>query len=348
MRTHATKAAPRKAIQRVTIMLKLRTIYTPLLTILCACLLVACGGGGSGSSTSVPTAEPTVQPTVEPTAEPTAAPTALTAIEDFGGNPSDLAMHLYVPENLPNMAPVLLAVHYCTGDGPTFHRYTPYADVADTVGFIVIYPSATRSSKCFDVATPQALERDGGSDPVALRAMVNYVQTNYNVDNSRIYVTGVSSGAMMTNLMLALYPDVFAAGAAFAGVPYACFATGDSQEWSNACATGAVLNTPQAWGDLVRNANPSYNGPWPRVQLWHGTNDEVLDYNNFEEAVEQWTNVHGLALTPFDTTDQGNGVTLTRYGVTNDEALIEAYSMDGVSHNLPVDGMAALRFFGLD
>ena len=318
---------------------------------LCVCLLVACGGGGSGSTATPvqqPTAAPTTEPTTQPTAEPTAEPGTLTQIEDFGENPSNLAMHLYVPESLPNMAPVLLAVHYCTGDGPTFHRYTPYANSADTGGFIVIYPSATRSSKCFDVATPQALERDGGSDPVALRSMVSYVQTHYNVDSSRIYVTGVSSGAMMTNVMLALYPDVFAAGAAFAGVPYACFSTGSTAEWSNACATGTVLKTPQEWGDMVRNANPGYTGPFPRIQLWHGTHDEVLNYNNFEEAVEQWTNVHGLTLTPASTTDEGSGVTLNRYGVANGEALIEAYSMQDITHNLPVDGLEALRFFGLN
>ena len=316
--------------------------------------LVACGGTGSSSSetteasTAQPTAVPTAEPTVVPTAEPTVVPGVLSKIENFGDNPTRLDMHLYVPENLPNMAPVLLAVHYCTGDGPTFYRYTPFANAADTNGFIVIYPSATRSSKCFDVASPNALVRDGGSDPQVLRTMIRYVQNNYNVDNDRIFVTGVSSGAMATNVMLALYPDVFAAGAAFAGVPFYCFATGSSIEWNSACAGGANTKTPQEWGDLVRNANIGYTGSYPRVQLWHGTADDVLDFINFGEAIEQWTDVHGLSLTPDNSTEISNTVTRTRYGRAGEEAVIEAYRMEGVSHDLPVDGEEALRFFGLD
>ena len=55
--------------------------------------------------------------------------------------------------------------------------------------------------------------------------MVRYVQQRYTTDTSRVFVTGVSSGAMMTQVLLATYPDVFAAGSAFAGVPATCFAT---------------------------------------------------------------------------------------------------------------------------
>jgi poly(3-hydroxybutyrate) depolymerase len=34
---------------------------------------------------------------------------------------------------------------------------TEYASLADRYGFIVVYPSVTRASKCFDVSSPQAL-----------------------------------------------------------------------------------------------------------------------------------------------------------------------------------------------
>jgi acetylxylan esterase len=45
---------------------------------------------------------------------------------------------------------------------------------------------------------------------------------------------------MMTQAMIGAYPDVFKAGAAFAGVPFGCFAQGniDSLGWSSTCATG--------------------------------------------------------------------------------------------------------------
>ncbi|WP_406070254.1 PHB depolymerase family esterase [Micromonospora sp. NBC_01638] len=280
-------------------------------------------------------------------ATPASAAT-LTQVTNFGTNPTNLQMHLYVPDRVASRPAILLALHYCTGTGPAFHSGTQYASLADRYGFIVIYPSVTRSSKCWDVASPQALRRGGGSDPVGLMAMVDYVRQRYAADPARIFATGTSSGAMMTNVMLGDYPDVFAAGASFAGVPFSCFATGGSSEWNSECANGQLIKTPQQWGDLVRGAYPGYTGQRPRMQIWHGTNDETLRYPNFGEQVKQWTNVHGLSQTPTYTDSPQSGYTRTRYGSSGPMAPVEAISMQGVTHNLPVDAAQVIRFFGLD
>lgn len=206
-----------------------------------------------------------------------AVPTAtLTEVTDFGANPSNLRMYVYVPAGVTADPAVLVAVHWCTGSGPDMYNGTEYDTLADQYGFVVVYPSVTRSSKCFDVSSPQALRRDGGSDPVGIRSMVDWVTRTYDADTDRVFATGISSGAMMTNVLLGDYPDVFAAGAAFSGVPFGCFATTDGSEWNSACANGTVTHTPQQWGDLVRGAYPGYSGPRPRMQLWHGTEDDVL------------------------------------------------------------------------
>ncbi|WP_332112447.1 extracellular catalytic domain type 1 short-chain-length polyhydroxyalkanoate depolymerase [Streptomyces gossypiisoli] len=280
-----------------------------------------------------------------------AAPTAtLTEVTDFGSNPSNLRMYLYVPDSVTPDPAVLVAVHYCTGSGPAMYSGTEYASLADRYGFIVVYPSVTRAGKCFDVSSPQALRRDGGSDPVGIKSMVDWVRTAYDADPGRVYVTGISSGAMMTNVLLGVYPDVFAAGAAFAGVPFRCFATTDGSEWNSACAGGTVSRTPQAWGDLVRAAYPGYTGPRPRMQLWHGTEDDVLRYPNFAEEIKQWTDVHGVSRTPAATDSPATGWTRTRYGGTGERAPVEAISLQGVGHNLYAWGMGSrvLTFFGLD
>lgn len=277
-----------------------------------------------------------------------ASAASLREVTNFGTNPSNLRMHLYVPDALPNNAPILVANHYCTGTGPALFSGTQFASLADRYGYIVIYPSATRSGQCFDVSSAQALRRGGGSDPVGIMSMVGYVQQNYNVDSTRIFVTGVSSGAMMTQVLLGLYPDVFKAGAAFAGVPFGCFATTDGGTWNSACANGNITRTPQQWGDLVRNAYPGYSGPRPRVQLWHGTTDDTLRYPNFNEAIKQWTNVHGVSQTPVTTDSPQSGATRTRYGSSGDQPLVEAISLQGTGHNLPVNAAEAIRFFGLN
>lgn len=289
--------------------------------------------------------------TAPPAAAEEAAPTAtLTEITNFGANPSNLQMYLYVPATVTARPAVLVAVHYCTGSGPAMYSGTEYASLADQYGFIVVYPSVTRSSKCFDVSSPQALKRGGGSDPVGIKSMVDWTVDAYDADTSRVFATGISSGAMMTNVLLGDYPDVFAAGAAFSGVPFGCFATTDGSEWNSACAQGTITHTAQEWGDIARAAYPGYTGSRPRMQLWHGTEDDVLRYPNFGEEIKQWTNVQGVSQTPAATDSPQSGWTRTRYGGTGDRAQVEAISLQGVGHNLYAWGMAArvLTFFGLD
>ncbi len=274
----------------------------------------------------------------------------LTEVTGFGTNPSNLQMYLYVPADVSPHPAVVVAVHYCTGSGPAMYSGTEWARLADTHGFVVIYPSVTRASKCFDVSSPQALKRGGGSDPVGIKSMIDWTVRTYSADTARIYATGNSSGAMMTNVLLGDYPDVFAAGAAFAGVPFGCFATTDGSEWNSACAGGTIIRTPQEWGNLVRAAYPGWTGPRPRMQVWHGTEDDVLRYPNFGEEIKQWTNVLGVGQTPAATDSPVSGWTRTRYGATGDRAPVEAVSLRGVGHNAYGAGMAAraLTFFGLD
>ncbi len=281
-------------------------------------------------------------------ATPASAAT-LTEVTNFGTNPSNLRMYVYVPNNVVARPPVLVAVHYCTGSGPAFYSGTRFAALADQYGFIVIYPSATRSGSCFDVSTAAALRHDGGSDPVGIVSMVRYVLQNNNADPNRVYVTGASSGGMMTNVLLGDYPDVFKAGAAFMGVPFGCFATSDPSMWNNTCANGQSIKTPQQWGDLVRGAFPGYSGARPRMQLWHGTTDTTLAYPNFGEEIKQWTNVHGVSQTPSSTDTPQSGWTRTRYRDGAGTAVVEAYSIANVGHSLPLSGQAelAIQFFGL-
>ncbi|MEN3310248.1 MAG: acetylxylan esterase [Micromonosporaceae bacterium] len=280
---------------------------------------------------------------------PPASAASLTEVTNFGANPTGLRMYEYVPNNVAARPAILVAVHYCTGSGPAFFSGTEYASLADQFGFIVVYPSATRSGACFDVSTPGALTHNGNSDPVGIVSMVQWEEQHRAGDASRVYVTGLSSGAMMTNVLLGDYPDVFKAGAAFAGVPFGCFATTDGSMWNTACATGTISKTPQAWGDLARGADPGYSGPRPRMQLWHGTADATLNYNNFGEEIKQWTNVLGASQTPSFTDHPQSTWTRTRYGGTGTTAPVEAISVQGGTHNILAGGMAAmvLQFMGL-
>jgi endo-1,4-beta-xylanase len=282
-----------------------------------------------------------------------AAAASLTQITNFGNNPSGLNMYVYVPDNVAARPALLVAIHYCTGTASALYSgyFHDYVTAADQYGYVIVFPEATRSGQCFDVYSPQALTRGGGSDPVGIISMVNYAKSHYNVDPNRVYVSGVSSGAMMTNVMAAEYPDVFKAGAAFMGVPATCFATGSSTNtWNSQCANGQISKTAQQWGDAARAMDPGYSGPYPRMQLWHGTADGTLNYNNFGEEIKQWTNLNGVSQTAVLTDSPQSGWTRTRYGNNGNQPPVEGISVSGAGHELPRSGMVAyaITFLGLN
>ena len=128
--------------------------------------------------------------------------------------------------------------------------------------------------------------------------MVSYAVTNYGTDPARVYVSGLSAGGAMSAVMLATYPDVFAAGSIGAGLPVPL--RGQPGQAST-CQHGAVDKTPQQWGDLVRDAYPGYSGPWPRVAIWQGLSDFTVVPANATELRDQWTNVRGVSQTPTST-----------------------------------------------
>lgn len=164
---------------------------------------------------------------------------------NWGANPTNVGFFYYKPPSLPAKPALIVAMHYCTGTAQAYFSGTQYANLADQYKFIVIYPDAPDSGGCWDVHSQGTLTHDGGGDSLAIANMVRYAIANWGVDSSRVFMTGTSSGAMMTNVLAGAYPDLFKAGAAFAGVPYGCFA--GPNMWNNACAQGQTTKTPQEW-----------------------------------------------------------------------------------------------------
>ncbi|MFB9446805.1 extracellular catalytic domain type 1 short-chain-length polyhydroxyalkanoate depolymerase [Dactylosporangium vinaceum] len=277
----------------------------------------------------------------------------LTRVTGFGNNPTNLNMYIYVPASVAPRPALLVLVHYCSGSASGIFNGNghDYVTAADRYGYIIVVPEATRSGSCFDVSTPAALRRNGGSDSTGIMSMVSYARSQYpSIDASRIVVSGFSSGAMMTNVLAAEYPDVFSAASAFSGVPAGCFATSDGSLWNSQCSGGNVSKSAQQWGDQARAMYPGYSGRYPRMQLWHGTTDTTLAYPNFGEEIKQWTNLNGLSQTPAFTDHPQSSWTRTRYGNTGTQATVEGVSIAGVGHQLPMSGQLAyaIAFLGLD
>lgn len=268
----------------------------------------------------------------------------LTQITDFGPNPRNVSMYIYVPANLPANPPIMVIPHWCTGTAQQVFYGRPYASLGDKYGFISIYPDSADPGQCWDVSSKQSLSHNGGGDALGIVSMVKWTLEKYKADKDRVFVTGTSSGAMMTNVLLGSYPDVFAAGSAFAGVPFGCFAGNGYTVWNSDCANGKIIKTGKEWAALVKNAYPAYKGFRPKMQLWHGTDDTVLYFQNFKEEVKQWTAVLGVSEKPTEVTENTPlpGWTRARYG-----GKVEAYEAASVTHDIPDQADAVLDFFDL-
>ena len=150
----------------------------------------------------------------------------------------------------------------------------------------------------------------------------------------------------MGNVLAAVYPDVFAAASVYSGVAAGCISVpnGVPPNPYPPCALGEITKTPQEWGNTVRSFNPGYKGPWPRMQIWHGTSDTTVVYHNFVEDLKQWSNVHGVEFRGNATDNPQRGYMKMTYG---DGTLLTGFSARGVGHVVPVHPTEAMAFFGL-
>lgn len=285
---------------------------------------------------------------------------ALTAVDNFGTNPASLTMAKYVPQGMPtDKKPLVVVLHGCTQTAATYES-AGWNQLADEWKFYVVYPgqntAKNNSSGCFNwggrwksapsafVLSPEALELDeikrGNGENESIKEMVDKMKADHPIDDKRVFVTGLSAGGAMTALLLATWPDVFSAGAIFAGIPYGCATSQKTTTEASNCmkdfkGTNAYLaRTPEGWGDLVRGAAPN-NGVFPRVQIWHGTSDFVVNPASQAELVKQWTNVHGLTQTPSgeDTVD---GAKRQQYKDQAGVVRVETFSLAGKGHGTPV------------
>jgi acetylxylan esterase len=116
--------------------------------------------------------------------------------------------------------PIIVAIHHCAGTGPSYFSETQgYARNADKYGYIVIYPSSPSNGGCWGVSSPAPLTHNGGGDSQTIVNMVKYAEIHYGGDINGVYMTGSSSGGMMTNVLAGAYSDIFKAGTLYGGVP---------------------------------------------------------------------------------------------------------------------------------
>jgi poly(hydroxyalkanoate) depolymerase family esterase len=280
-------------------------------------------------------------------------------VPNFGSNPGHLKMFKYLPDRISDQAPLVVVLHGCLQTAKGYHEHSGWAKYADQGSFVLLYPEQqtgqgpvflpsglNHPSRCFNFAELRDSRRDSG-EALSIKQMIDKIRLDHGIDPRRIFVTGLSAGGGMTAVMMAVYPELFAGGAPIAGLPYRCgmrTATGDvdcgitvSQPHKS-----APDHTPAEWGKRVRDAMPSFSGPYPRVSIWQGMADKVVDPPNARELVEQWTNVHGIDQTP-DGREDGGNFTHPLFKDAQGNVLVESYEIQGMDHATPIDPNGAVE-----
>ncbi|KAI0762156.1 acetyl xylan esterase [Trametes elegans] len=287
-------------------------------------------------------------------APPSSAPTDLAAIPastlhqitNFGENPNNVGMFVFKPAKLQAKPPLIVASHFCTGTAQIYFQGSKFAQLAETFGYLVLFPSSPHPDLCWDVSSTATLTHDGGSDSLSIANAARFAVAHWGVDPARVFAAGTSSGAMMTSVLAGAYPDVFRAGVVDSGVAFGCFASpGAEDTFTEACASGHVVLTGAQWAQKVFAAFPGFAGVRPRMQVWHGTSDTTVFVQNFFEQIKQWTTVFNLPSTPISNVSEPflpRGYSNATFGPQ-----FQAILAQGVGHTVPLFEQQYLEFFGI-
>ena len=271
-------------------------------------------------------------PRIDP--PPLERPSRMVDFQGFGDNPGHLRMRAYVPPTVPG-APLVVLLHGCGQDAATFAADSGWIARADQQRFPLILPeqaAANNAGRCFQWFHPSDTARDLG-EAGSIAAMTRAAVGRFDSDPARVFVVGLSAGAAMAAALLAAYPDLFAAGAAVAGLPVG--AARSTMEAIVRMASAGPEQSPENWAAHVRAAAPpGFAGPWPRLSIWHGQADTTVAPGNATLLATQWRALHGLAA-PLVAEQTRNGVRHQMWPNAK-QPQVELWSLPHLPHAYPV------------
>lgn len=237
---------------------------------------------------------------------------------------------IYVPKNIKENAPLVVAIHGYTSSAKTLMGYSGINQVADKEGFLVAYPQGTKDSRdnnFFNVG--YEFHSDSKVNDVNfIREIVLNLTKDYKLNSKRVFATGMSNGGDMSYLLACTSSDLFTAVAPVAGV---------------------------MMKDTLENCNPEKKIPIFEI---HGTKDSISkfegDMNNEDKwgayydlpsTIEFWVNKHALSEKETiqlenKNTEDGTTITFERYWSDESQREVWFYIVNDGNHTWP--GMTGL------
>lgn len=269
----------------------------------------------------------------------TAQDSLLTEVEKFGNNPGHLRMFIHAGKNGKTDArPLVVVLHGCGQTASEVAQLTGWNKLADLNDFIVLYPQQrflNNTGTCFNWFRNADINK-GSGECESIYQMIRYMQRHYDIDSSHICITGLSAGAAMSVVMMATHPDLFSAGAIFAGGAYKLA----TSAWVSPYVMAGTKRLPK--DELVRlvaEQNPGYKGKYPLMIIYQGLNDLVVNHKNAGLLVQQWAGINKTD----DTADKTEtsfmnvaDIKRTTYNNSNGEPVVLLYEVDNLGHRVLV------------
>ena len=216
---------------------------------------------------------------------------------------------IHIPSfyNNQNPMPLVFILH---GSGISANSYSTkiYSDMdkkADKEGFIAVYPNGEllRFSRYYqhpisflwDLYSFAYFSREWNrwnenniDDVGFIRDLINHLESQFNVNSSRIYVTGISGGAMMTYRLGAELSDRIAAIAPISGVIGGIAYAHEPDDSISPYVISKPANPIPviAFNGLHDTAVP-YEGGWKQVFKWN-SNDLWVYTISVNESISFW------------------------------------------------------------
>ena len=204
---------------------------------------------------------------------------------------------LYVPNTLKEKSPLIISCHGMNQDYNYQKEQTQWPSLADTASFVVVYPVGIAGS-VWGNSFQTGWDLDGMSDVNFMLDIINEVKNNYNIDETRVYMSGFSLGGAFTYYMANKAADKIAAFAPISGYN-------------------------------LMTTKTSTDRPIPIIHV-HGTADDIMNYGGIKDYIKKWAQAQNCNMTPTVTT--GAGYECTHYIDGDCETEVVLYSVTGRGH----------------
>lgn len=243
---------------------------------------------------------------------------------------------VYIPSGSTSLAlPLIVMLHGCTQDVDDFAAGTRMNALAEERGFLVVYPqqsSQANPSRCWNWFKPSDQQR-GRGEPSIIADITREVAASHNVDPQRIYVAGMSAGAVMAMTMAVTHPELYAAVGVHSGLGHGV--ASDLPSAFKAMKHGPEQSASASQPSVRRRAGAAQRRP--AVIVFHGDADRTVNQRNAEWVLRESLSGQLGSARPVLRVHKGQqpgGLAYTRY-VYSDRGgavLAEGWSVHGLGH----------------